>query len=191
MLFKQQHLAGIKTGDVTLAFRKWKKPNVKKGSLLKTAIGQIEVGGIEEVDIASISALEAQMAGFNSLDQLLRLLQKVNEGSIYKIELAYHSPDPRVELRSKEELTNEEFHQLKKKLERLDQYSKTGAWTREVLESIRQNPKLKAADLAVLLSKEKDWLKINIRKLKNLGLTISHNPGYEISPLGKAFLEMF
>ena len=191
MLFKQQHLAGIKTGDVTLAFRKWKKPNVKKGSLLKTAIGQIEVGGIEEVDIASISALEAQMAGFNSLDQLLRLLQKVNEGSIYKIGLAYHSPDPRVELRSKEELTNEEFHQLKNKLERLDQYSKTGAWTREVLESIRQNPKLKAADLAVLLSKEKDWLKINIRKLKNLGLTISHNPGYEISPLGKAFLEMF
>ena len=191
MLFKQQHLAGIKTGDITLAFRKWKKPTVKKGSLLKTAIGQIEIGTIEEVDIASISALEAQMAGFNSLDQLLRLLQKVNEGSIYKIGLAYHSPDPRVELRSKEELTNEEFHQLKKKLERLDQYSKTGAWTREVLESIRQNPKLKAADLAVLLSKEKDWLKINIRKLKNLGLTISHNPGYEISPLGKAFLEMF
>ena len=191
MLFKQQHLAGIKTGDITLAFRKWKKPTVKRGSLLKTAIGQIEIGTIEEVDIACISALEAQMAGFNSLDQLLRLLQKVNEGSIYKIGLAYHSPDPRVELRSKEELTNEEFHQLKKKLERLDKYSKTGAWTREVLESIRQNPKLKAADLAVLLSKEKDWLKINIRKLKNLGLTISHNPGYEISPLGKAFLEMF
>lgn len=191
MLFKQQHLAGIKTGDITLAFRKWKKPTVKRGSLLKTAIGQIEIGAIEEVDIASISALDAQKAGFTTLDQLLRLLQKVNEGSIYKIELAYHSPDPRVELRSKEELTNEEFHQLKKKLERLDKYSKTGAWTREVLESIRQNPKLKAADLAVLLSKEKDWLKINIRKLKNLGLTISHNPGYEISPLGKAFLEMF
>jgi hypothetical protein len=37
---------------------------------------------------------------------------------------------------------------------------------------------------------EKAWLKINIRKLKNLGLTISHNPGYTLSPRGKAYLAL-
>ena len=36
---------------------------------------------------------------------------------------------------------------------------------------------------------EKEWLKLNIRKLKNLGLTISHNVGYRLSPLGEHFIE--
>ncbi|MEM7550324.1 MAG: hypothetical protein AAF363_11640 [Bacteroidota bacterium] len=40
------------------------------------------------------------------------------------------------------------------------------------------------------MSREKEWLKLNIRKLKNLGLTISHNPRYEISPLGIAYIEL-
>ena len=70
----------------------------------------------------------------------------------------------------------------------MDQYSKTGVWTREVLEAVRDHPHLKALDLAEILGREKEWLKLNIRKLKNLGLTISHNPGYELSPLGKAYL---
>jgi hypothetical protein len=48
---------------------------------------------------------------------------------------------------------------------------------------------LRAADLARMLGREKDWLKINIRKLKNLGLTISHETGDEISPLGKVVLK--
>ncbi|GAA4173979.1 hypothetical protein GCM10022218_17670 [Sphingobacterium ginsenosidimutans] len=37
---------------------------------------------------------------------------------------------------------------------------------------------------------EKEWLKLNIRKLKNLGLTISHTVGYEISPLGERFIQL-
>lgn len=43
MLFKQKHLHGIKAGDISLAFRKWKKPLVNKGMLLKTSVGQIEI----------------------------------------------------------------------------------------------------------------------------------------------------
>lgn len=35
---------------------------------------------------------------------------------------------------------------------------------------------------------EKEWLKLNIRKLKNLGLTISHNGGYELPLLGSEYL---
>ena len=51
MLFKQIHLTGIKSGEISLAFRKWKRPSVKKGSLLKTAVGQIEI-----VDIAKVKS---------------------------------------------------------------------------------------------------------------------------------------
>lgn len=126
MLFKKHHLEGIKAGSITLAFRKWKKPTVKKGSLLKTAIGQVEIQSIKEVPLSKISEAEAFKAGFASLSELIELLETVKEGNIYRIEVGYHFPDPRIELRSKDELTDEEFYELKKKLERLDQYSKTG-----------------------------------------------------------------
>jgi Mn-dependent DtxR family transcriptional regulator len=45
-----------------------------------------------------------------------------------------------------------------------------------------------AGYLAAKAGVEKEWLKINVRKLKNLGLTISHQSGYELSPRGQEFL---
>jgi hypothetical protein len=47
-----------------------------------------------------------------------------------------------------------------------------------------------STDLATKLSRERMWLKLNIRKLKNMGLTISHDVGYEISPLGREVLKL-
>ena len=41
-------------------------------------------------------------------------------------------------------------------------------------------------ELSIL--KEKDWLKPNEPKLKNLGLTISHEVGYSLSPRGEMLL---
>ena len=36
---------------------------------------------------------------------------------------------------------------------------------------------------------EKDWLKSQVSKLKNLGLTASQPVGYELSPRGRAALQ--
>lgn len=191
MLFNQNHLKGVKNGSITLAFRKWKRPSVKEGSLIKTAIGQVKIISINPTNASEITSREAAKAGFASLEELLKLLATIPAGTIYKIKLAYHSPDPRIALRSQTTITNDEFEILKAKLDRLDTYSREGHWTRDILMAIQKHPRLKAAELAKLLSKEKDWLKINIRKLKNLGLTISHDPGYEIAPLGKAFLKKY
>ena len=66
----------------------------------------------------------------------------------------------------------------------MDARSKTGDWTRTVLLIIEAHPMTAAAELAVRTGFKKDWLKLNVRKLKNLGLTISHQPGYELSPRG-------
>lgn len=49
---------------------------------------------------------------------------------------------------------------------------------------------MKSADLAVITKKEKEWLKLNVRKLKGLGLTISHEPGYSLSPRGEVYLSI-
>lgn len=53
-----------------------------------------------------------------------------------------------------------------------------------VLIQVKDHPNLYAIGIAKLTDFEKEWLKLNIRKLKNFGLTISNNVGYELSPLG-------
>jgi hypothetical protein len=70
MLFKVKKLQEIKDGKVSLAFRKWAKARVKKGSLLKTAVGLIEVVEISEIQLDSISEQDAQAAGYKKLEEL-------------------------------------------------------------------------------------------------------------------------
>jgi biotin operon repressor len=63
-----------------------------------------------------------------------------------------------------------------------------GVWTQKVLQAIGDYPEVPALQLAAQMGYERAWLKIHIRKLKNMGLTISYNPGYRLSPRGKAVL---
>jgi hypothetical protein len=189
MIFKPHQLEGIRSGTITLAFRKWKKPSVRKGSRIKTEMAVVEITDISEIALQDITEQDSINAGFNTLEDLLEALDEINEGHIYKIKVRFYSEDPRIELREQRTLLDKDFQVLKKKLERLDSYSKEGAWTIEALKAIRDHPELRAADLAFKLKKEKDPLKINIRKLKNLGLTISHEVGYSLSPLGEFVLE--
>lgn len=88
MLFREIHLIGIRSGEITLAFHRWQKASVKTGSLLHTVVSLIAI-------------CIAKLTGF-----------------------------------------------------------------------------------------ERDRLKLNIRKLKNSGSTISPSVGYELSPVGKSFMEM-
>ena len=184
MLFKIKDLQRIKSGAISLAYRKWKKPSVKKGTLLKTAIGQVEILNISPIDLESISNTDAIKAGYEDLEELIATLNKRKEGILYKINLQYHSPDPRIKIREQTSLNEDEIQFILEKLARLDKYSKSGEWTTRVLTAIAQNPQLRALDLAKKLNVEKDWLKPNVRKLKNIGLTISHGVGYSLSPLG-------
>ncbi|MDW3650791.1 MAG: ASCH domain-containing protein [Bacteroidia bacterium] len=189
MLFKQKDLALIKSGEIQLAFRKWKGVRAKEGSLIKTSIGELKILSVDEIEENEISEQEAKAAGYQSKEALLEILQKREEGLIYKIALDYHGEDPRIALRNQEEFSTKEFEELKKKLEKMDARSKSGAWTLKILRAIQENPELRAADLAKLTGREKDWLKPNIRKLKNLGLTISLEIGYRISNRGEAYLK--
>lgn len=189
MLFKEIHLSGIESGKITLAFRKWQKASVKTGSLLHTSVGLVEIRKIETVNENDITDKDALNAGFTDKKQLLKSFTHNSTGTIFKISVGYHSADPRIKLREQTELSEQQFTDLKKKLKRLDNHSRQGHWTEKILLTIKDNPNLHAIGIAKLTGFEKEWLKLNIRKLKNLGLTISHNVGYELSPLGEHFIE--
>jgi hypothetical protein len=184
MIFKLDHLLGIKAGRITLAFRKWAKPGVKAGSTMRNELGVIKIEAVELVTLRSITDAAARKAGYDSRDDVLKALGKVEKGRIYKVRLAYESADPRISLRQQASLPDEEFARLKKKLERLD-ISAGGPWTLKFLRLIRKHPERRAGDLAEMLKMEKLDFKLNVRKLKNLGLTVSHEVGYSISPLGE------
>lgn len=161
---------------------------MKVGTRLHTSIGLVEIKAIHPVREKDISHQDARAAGFNSREELLNLLSATENGEIYKLVVGFYGEDPRLALRAQTALSETELAALVNKLDKLDKYSKEGPWTRQVLKTIQAHSHLRAVALAQLTGFEKDWLKINIRKLKNLGLTISHAVGYELSPKGKVVL---
>jgi hypothetical protein len=185
MLFPQEVLKKIKSGEITRAFRRWKQPSVKAGSVINTALGQIEIHRITKVKLQEILKDDIRKSGFSNIEEMQQSFYQKDEGDIYRIELAFSGPDPRIELRNTTDLSKQELIDIRKKLDRYDKFSKEGPWTLTTFKLIADQPHQKAADLAWASGFEKEWLKVNIRKLKNMGLTISHNTGYELSPRGK------
>jgi hypothetical protein len=189
VLFPLRVLDAIRDGRVDLAFRRWERARVLPGSRLRTAVGVLEVEKVEVVERSTLGDDEARRAGFESRDDLLAMLDERDRGEIHRIELRYAGPDPRVELREHADLSDGEIGEIARKLERLDEASRHGPWTRAVLELIAKKPEVRAEDLAAELGREKLPFKRDVRKLKELGLTESLSPGYRLSPRGETVLK--
>ena len=189
MLLRRPVLDRIVAGEVDLVFRRWKRPTVKTGGTLRTPAGMLEIIEVRRVDAGSISEPEAGRAGLDLAD-LLTFLNAKTEGDVYMVRLGSVRPDPRVALREDADLSAEDIVALTARLDRLDRVSKRGPWTREFLRLIYDNPDVRAQDLADRLDLDKTVFKNDVRKLKALGLTISHSPGYEVSPRGRAYLTL-
>jgi hypothetical protein len=97
-------------------------------------------------------------------------------------------PDPRLALRERAELSDDERVALDERLDRWDAARADGPWTRKILRLIAAHPGVRAPDLAASLGRETLAFKRDVRKLKELGLTVSRSVGYEISPRGRAYL---
>lgn len=187
MLLRRPVLERIAAGDIDLAFRRWKRPTVKSGGSLRTALGVLQIDRVEKVSVEDITVEDAHRAGLDRTE-LIDLLDDKSDGDVYRVELGPLGPDPRVALREDDDLSETDVEELQARLDRLDRSSKRGPWTRETLRLLADNPHVRAQDLADGLGLDKDVFKNDVRKLKRLGLTISHSPGYEVSPRGMAFL---
>jgi hypothetical protein len=187
MILKSNELAAIRAGSQTLVFRRWVRPSVKSGGTLRTRIGVLGIERVEIVDRLQLTAKDAEQAGHASLAALNAYLDQ-RDGDIYRVAVRFVGEDPRVSLRENDSIEATELEGLLKKLDRLDGASKVGPWTLAVLTCIGAHPHVVSTRLAAKTGFEKEWLKINIRKLKNLGLTTSHEVGYELSPRGRVVL---
>lgn len=189
MLFEQRFWALIADGTVTVTFRRWKRPQVVTGRRYRTPGGIVEVERVSHVDPAKITQADARRSGHASRDELVADLR--GDPTLPVTRVQFHlvdEPDPRAVLAATASLSDADVGAIDTRLDRLDRASRHGAWTRDVLDVIRARPATRAPDLAASFGRETADFKVDVRKLKNLGLTLSLPVGYRLSPRGEAYL---
>ena len=180
---------GLLDGSITVVLRRWKRPQVVAGRRYRTNAGLVDVETVDVVDPGQITAADARRAGYGSATEAIADLRGEPDQPVYRLRVRLAGEeDPRDVLGRQAELTAEEMMELTRRLDRLDRASPHGPWTRTVLETIAARPAVRAAELADDLGREMLPFKLDVRKLKNLGLTISLTRGYRLSPRGEAYL---
>ena len=197
MLISKPVAEAIRAGRVTTQYRRWDAPRVKVGGTQLTSAGLIRFTRVTRVtDLDRISDRAARAAGLKDAAALRKALAPRERkptarggrggDTVYRIHVTWVGEDPRISLR--DNLPDESaLAAIATRLSRLDARP-TGPWTRAILEWIRDNPRVVSKELAASRGVELLPMKADIRKLKALGLTISHDVGYELSPRGDAYL---
>lgn len=186
LLFQKRFHEGLKSGAVTVTFRRWDKPHVKPGGRYRChPIGVLEVDAIERVKTADIGDADAARAGFAGREELFAYMGEPRPPEVWRIVLHHGGDGDRVGIALDDALGAEDVAAIAKKLDRLDGKE---PWTKKTMALIDKHPRVAASKLAAKLGRETLPFKTDVRKLKKLGLTQSFEVGYEISPRGRAYL---
>ena len=189
MLFKRSVLEAIARGEITLAFRRWKRPTVSPGTRLRTAMGELPIGAVRLVSDAQLTQADARKAGFSSLAELKADLRDGAGRSLFRIELGELEPDRRAALRQAAHLSVADAKDIAAQLARWDTINGRPGYHGEILNLIGANSGVPARALAEQLGVEMPTFKRHVRKLKELGLTESQDVGYRLSPRGAALVK--
>jgi hypothetical protein len=187
--FEPRLRQGLRDGSITLAFRRWRRPQVVAGRPYRTGSGRVLAETVDVVAPGEIGPADAAAAGYPDVPALLADLRGDAALPVYRIRfLVLDEPDPRDELASTSDLTPAAADALAARLHRMDAASKRGPWTHAFLRQIAAQPAVSSVHLAAELGWDRPEYKLHVRRLKELGLTISLDVGYRISPRGAAFL---
>ncbi len=188
MLFSKAAWAGLADGSITVTFRTWSKPQAKVGGRYRVAGMLLEATGVREVVVNTLTGADAVAAGEADLPTLLQRLNLPSpDATVWRVDLRYVGIDDRIERRAVDALTPDDIDALRTRLDRLDRSAAT-PWTRTTLGLIEKHPGVVSTELARHTGQERPDFKINVRKLKEMGLTESLQVGYQLSPRGVALL---
>ena len=191
MLFAGSDRDGVAEGRITTAYRRWSEARVVEGRIYRTNAGRIEIESVRQVNPDLIADNDADViaADRQNAKDVRRRLRGNEDWPTFLVKFhLVEGPDPREELAASADFSPEELEDLKARLANLDELSRHGAWTTDTLRLIQSKPAVRAGDLAADLNRETPAFKLDVRKLKNLGLTYSLETGYELSPRGAAYL---
>lgn len=89
MLIKLEILEKIKSGEITLQFRRWRRRTVKPGGTLKTKVGVLQIGEITPIRAEDVTEADAKRAGFADVPDFLKWLDTMKPGELDRIEVGY------------------------------------------------------------------------------------------------------
>ena len=187
MLIKDEVVEKIKTGEITILFRRWSRPGARAGGSQMTQGGVIAIDSVEIVTYDDITELDARESGYGTKENLLDKLA-YRDDPIYRMRVHFAGDDPRIALREDDALDESDLEEIIAKLKKLDANSKRGPWTQSYLQVIHDMPNTYSGLLANFLGLDIPSFKPWVRKLKALGLTESLHPGYRLSPRGEKVL---
>ena len=191
MQFEPRLRHGLADGSITMAFRRWRRPQVVAGRQYRTGHGMVLAETVDIVMPAEITLAQVRDAGYPSLDSLVGDLRGDPSLPLHRIRFRpMDGPDPRDELAATATITDADATAIAARLARMDAAGKRGPWTRDVLEQIARQPGVVSTVLAAELDWDRADFKLHVRRLKELGLTISLEVGYRISPRGAAYLAL-
>jgi hypothetical protein len=189
VLIERRVRGGIVAGSITVLFRQWRRPQVVAGRQYRTTAGILLMQAVDLITPAEVSELDAKAAGYRTAREVLADLPGPGDLPLYRLRFRrLDGPDPREVLANTEVLTEADVAELDRRLDRMDRHSTHGPWTRAVLAAIAHRPGVRAAELAVGFGREVFAFKADVRKLKELGLTLSLDVGYKLAPRGEAYL---
>lgn len=190
MLFSRRFHQPIARGEVTRTIRRWRRPQARPGGRYRLErAGSIEVDAIAPIEDRDLSEADARASGFESLEALRTAIPARGDASLFRIDFHYvgQIPDPRTALAVDVSLDDDELAAIAARLEKMDARSGR-TWVRQTLDQIEAHPATVSHQLAAAIGFETPPFKANVRKLRALGLTISLERGYELSPRGRAVL---
>jgi hypothetical protein len=159
------------------------------GRRYRTGLDMVEVESVDVVEPSSVDAAQAREAGYASTGELLADLRGDPALPVYRIRLRrIDGPDPRDELAHRASLTEAEAAAISASLARMDRSGTRGPWTGAVLALIADRPGTASTVLAEAMGWERQDFKLHVRRLKDLGLTLSLDVGYRLSPRGESYL---
>jgi hypothetical protein len=188
MLFSASAWPGLADGSITVTFRTWSKPQAKVGGRYRVGGMLLEATGVQRIAVGALTDADAAAAGEGDLPTLLkRLKQPQPDATVWRVDLRYLGVDDRIERRAIDALTDDDIAALRARLDRLDRAGGK-PWTRTTLQLIEKYPGVVSTALARHTGQERPDFKLNVRKLKEMGLTESLQVGYQLSPRGVALL---
>jgi hypothetical protein len=190
VLFALRFAEPIARGEVDRTFRRWRRAQVVAGRPYRTPVGRVLVDEVDVVEPATVTDADAVRAGFASAAAVLAEAGRHagDDAELYRVRFhLLDEPDPRTELAASTP-DDAERDDIARRLDAMDARATQGPWAWATLAAIADRPGVRAPDLAASFGRETAPFKVDVRKLKALGLTHSLPVGYELSPRGRAVL---
>ncbi len=188
--FRREDRDRVARGEITVSFRLWKTAKVKAGKLYPTGFGTIEVQDVQVIPAALVRKKDVRPSGCGSIKAIWELAgehtsTEVNPDTLlHRVQFRFLGDVPPDSARA----PVEDLDKLAARLQKMDRLSSRGPWTNDVLRLIEAGPHVPARVLAADLGWETLDFKARVRRLKALGLTISHEVGYELSDSARLHL---